>query len=79
MAMRVTEMTIWPVLRMRMSPPNCANWLIVSTSEVTRETIDPRRWELCVSIERSWTCRKAVVRSVASPPSAARKSRTLTR
>ena len=49
---------------------------IVSTSQVTRETSAPRRSVLCVSTDRSCTCRKALTRSAASPVSAVRKSRT---
>lgn len=49
---------------------------IVSTSLVTRETSEPRRSAFWVSTDRSCTCRKARICSVARPPSAVRKSRT---
>ena len=64
---------------MSMSPPNCTNIEMVSTSEVTRETSDPRRSVFWVSIERSWMCRNARIRSVDRPFSDAVNSRTLTR
>jgi hypothetical protein len=67
------------VLRMSIIPPHWTKVEMVSTSEVTRETSDPRRSVFCVSMDRSWICRKAVVRSVFSPASDARKSRTLTK
>lgn len=56
-------------------PPKTRNWLTWSTSLVTRATRAPRRSVFWVSSGRSWTWRKALVRSVASPPSAVRKSR----
>jgi hypothetical protein len=59
-------------------PPDCTNWLMVSTSEVTRPTIDPRRSVFWVSIDRSWMWRKPLSRNVAKPASDARKSRTFT-
>ena len=58
---------ICPRLTISMIPPNWTNWLIVSTSEVTRETIEPRRSAFWVSTDRSWMCRKAVTRKVAKP------------
>ena len=61
-----------------MMPPNWTNWLIVSTSEVTRLTIEPRRSVFWVSIDRSWMCRKALSRNDASPASEERKRRTFT-
>ncbi|CNG49533.1 Uncharacterised protein [Mycobacterium tuberculosis] len=54
---------------MNISPPDCMNWLIWSTSPVTRDTSAPRRSPLWVSIDRSWTCRNAFTRSPARPPS----------
>ena len=59
-------------------PPNWTNIEMVSTSDVTRETIDPRRSVFWVSIDRSWMWRKALRRSVASPDSDARNRRTFT-
>ena len=61
-----------------MMPPNWTNWLIVSTSEVTRLTIEPRRSVFWVSIDRSWMWRNALSRNDASPASEARKRRTFT-
>ena len=61
-----------------MIPPHCTNSEIVSTSDVTRETSDPRRSVFCVSTDRSCTCRNARVRSASSPLSLDRNSRTLT-
>ena len=49
------------------SPPHWTNVEMVSTSLVTRETSEPRRSVVWVSTDRSCTCRKAFVRSVASP------------
>ena len=46
-----------------MIPPHCTNSEMVSTSDVTRETRDPRRSVFCVSTDRSCTCRNACVRS----------------
>ena len=59
-------------------PPHCTNSEIVSTSDVTRETSDPRRSVFWVSTERSCTCRNARTRRDARPASVALKSRTLT-
>ena len=70
---------ICAMLIMSMRPPNCTNIEIVSTSEVTRETSEPRRSVFWVSIDRSWMCRNALSRKVDSPFSDARKSRTLTK
>ncbi|MBK6886431.1 MAG: hypothetical protein IPH03_08080 [Tetrasphaera sp.] len=39
---RPVASVICPRLTMSMIPPNWTNWLIVSTSEVTCETIEPR-------------------------------------
>ena len=61
-----------------MIPPNCTNCEMVSTSDVTRLTIDPRRSVFWVSIDRSWMCRNALSRNVASPASDALKRRTFT-
>lgn len=61
-----------------MIPPHWTNSEIVSTSDVTRETSDPRRsvpWE---STDSACTCLNALTRSVASPASVLRKRRTLT-
>ena len=69
----------WAALRMSVSPPRWTNVEMVSTSEVTRETSDPRRSADWVSAERSWTWRKVRTRSWASPRSLVRYSRTLTR
>ncbi len=64
------------MLTMNMIPPNCTNWLIWSTSLVTRETSEPRRSDCWCSIERSWMCRNARVRRLASAVSLVRNSRT---
>ena len=63
---------------MSMSPPNCTNIEMVSTSRVTRETSEPRRSVFWVSSDRSWMCRNALIRSVARPLSDARNRRTFT-
>ena len=60
---------------MKSRPPKTRNWLTWSTSLVTRETSAPRRSVLWVSNGRSWTCRKALIRSVARPRSEVVKSR----
>ncbi len=57
-----------------MMPPNDMNCEIVSTSEVTRETSEPRRSLPWVSSVRSCTWRNALIRNVASPLSVARYS-----
>ena len=62
------------MLTTKISPPNTRNWLTWSTSVVTRETRAPRRSVFWVSSGRSWTCRKALIRSVARPRSEVRKS-----
>ncbi len=67
------------MLTMSMSPPNCTNIEMVSTSEVTRDTREPRRSVFWVSTDRSWMCRNARIRNVDSPFSDAVNSRTLTR
>ena len=77
--MSTVATTTWPREMKRMSPPNCTNVEIVSTSLVTRETRAPRRSVFWVSVDRSWIRRNAVVRSVARPASVAVNSRTLTR
>ena len=59
------------------TPPHWTKNEMVSTSLVTRDTSAPRRSVPCVSTDRSWTCRKARRRSVSSPRSLERKSRTL--
>ena len=69
---------ICPTDRISMMPPNCTNWLMVSTSLVTRETSAPRRAVLWVSIDRSWMCRKPLTRNVASPLSLLRNNRRFT-
>lgn len=69
----------WPTEIISIRPPNCTNIEMVSTSLVTRETSDPRRSVFWVSTDRSWMCRNALSRNVASPASEARKSRTLTK
>ncbi len=59
------------------TPPktrNCETW---STSLVTRETRAPRCSVFWVSSGRSWTCRKALIRSVARPRSEAVNSRAV--
>ena len=73
------EINSWPTLITSMSPAHCMNVLIVSTSLVTRETSAPRRSVFWVRTDRSWTCRNAFVRSVASPPSVTVNSRTFMR
>src|SRR6478735_6103703 len=50
------------MLTMNMSPPNWTNIEMVSTSEVTRETSDPRRSVFWVSTDRSWMWRNALIR-----------------
>ena len=77
--MRTVASVIWATLIMSIRPPNWTNIEIVSTSDVTRETSEPRRSVFCVSIDRSWMWRNALSRNVASPLSEERKSRTLTR
>ena len=67
--------SIWPMLTTKIRPPKTRNWLTWSTSLVTRETSAPRRSVFCVSSGRSWTWRKALTRSVASPRSEVVKSR----
>ncbi len=52
--MSTVASVICAMLIRSMSPPNCTNIEIVSTSDVTRETSDPRRSLFCVSIARSW-------------------------
>ena len=74
--MRTVATMSWPRLTTSSTPPHCMNVLIVSTSLVTRETSEPRRSACWCSIDRSWTCRKARARSVASAVSVVRKSRT---
>ena len=61
--------SIWPTLMTKNRPPKTRNWLTWSTSLVTRETSTPRRSVFWVSSGRSWTCRKALIRSVARPRS----------
>ena len=67
------------MLTMSMSPPNWTNIEMVSTSEVTRETSEPRRSVFWVSIDRSWMCRNALIRKDDSPFSDAVNRRTLTK
>ena len=66
---------IWSTLTTNRMPPKTRNWLTWSTSLVTRETRAPRRSVFWVSTGRSWTWRKALIRSVARPRSALVKSR----
>ena len=77
--MSTVASVICAMLIMSMSPPNCTNIEIVSTSDVTRETSDPRRSVFWVSIARSWMCRNALSRNVARPFSDDRKRRMLTK
>ena len=67
------------MLTMNMRPPNWTNIEMVSTSEVTRETSEPRRSVFWVSTDRSWMCRNALIRRDDSPFSDAVNSRTLTK
>src|SRR6478752_1386254 len=59
------------------TPPNTRNCETWSTSLVTRETSAPRCSVFWVSSGRSWTCRKALIRSVARPRSEAVNSRAV--
>ena len=59
------------------TPPNTRNCETWSTSLVTRETRAPRCSVFWVSSGRSWTCRKALIRSVARPRSEAVNSRAV--
>ena len=58
-----------PIVTKSMRPPHWTNIEMVSTSQVTRETSEPRRSVFWVSTDRSCTCRNALVRSVDSPVS----------
>ena len=77
--MTTVATSIWPMLTMKIRPPNTRNWLTWSTSVVTRETSAPRRSVFWVSSGRSWTWRNALIRSVARPRSAVRNSRLVIR
>ena len=59
------------------TPPNTRNCETWSTSLVTRDTRAPRCSVFWVSSGRSWTCRNALIRSVASPRSEAVNSRAV--
>ncbi len=67
--------SICPTLTTKIRPPKTRNWLTWSTSLVTRATRAPRRSVFWVSRGRSWTCRNALIRSVARPRSELVKSR----
>src|SRR5680860_1141154 len=54
-----------PMLTISRMPPHCMNWLMVSTSAVTRDTSDPRCSVAWCSTDRSWMWRKARTRSAA--------------
>ena len=79
MTMITVATSICPTLTTKISPPNTRNWLTWSTSLVTRETSAPRRSVFWVSSGRSCTCRKALIRSVASPRSDVVNSRFVIR
>src|SRR4030095_12823459 len=63
----------------RITPPHCRNWLIWSTSPVTRETSEPRRSDCWCSIDRSWMWRKVRGRRPARAVSLTVKRRTFIR
>ena len=71
--------TSWPRLISRITPPHWRNWVIWSTSLVTRETSEPRRSDCWCSIDRSCTCRNARVRTLASAVSLTVNSRRIIR
>ena len=75
-SMRIVATSSCPMETMSIMPPRWTNIEIWSTSLVTRETIEPRRDALSVSVDRACTWANALRRSVANPRSDARKSLT---
>ena len=65
-AITTVVMVSCPKLTSRITPPHWRNWLIWSTSPVTRDTSEPRRSLCWCSIDRSWMWRNVRARTPAS-------------